>query len=51
MGYTLALSSYCIAQAAQRQKWVTMDTDYCGNWFPRGESIDNGDARDFMEIA
>jgi len=28
-----------------------MDTAFCGNWFPKGESIDNRETRDFREIA
>jgi hypothetical protein len=33
------LAIRCIAQAAQNGD--TMDTDFCGNWFSKGESINS----------
>jgi hypothetical protein len=40
-GSTLVSSRHFIAQAAYAKNGDTMDADFCGNWFPREESIDN----------
>jgi hypothetical protein len=48
-----ALKPYPVSNAELRatQAGDTMDTAFCGNWFPKGESIDNRETRDFREIA